>query len=178
VTIFFMGDPHFGHAVLTDPVKGEKKRAAAFSSVEEMNETLVARWNGRVRPSDTGIIVGDVAMNKRFAVEFVPRLNGRKFLIGGNHDEEKSGFYHGIGFESVFGCRKIDGFMVTHIPIAPWSMGRFRANIHGHCHSNTPKVYRKIDPATFLPAFTYVNVSAERTDYTPVSLEEINAWLR
>lgn len=177
MTIFFFGDPHFGHEALLRGREHEKP-VRVFPSADAMNETIIERWNGRVRPSDTVIVVGDVAMNKKFAAACVPRLNGRKFLVGGNHDEEKSTFYHGIGFESVLGCRKIDGCIVTHIPVAPWSMARFRANIHGHCHMSTPRVYTKVDPATFLPKFRYVNVSAERIDFTPVSLEEINTWLR
>ena len=55
--------------------------------------------------------------------------------------------------------RVMDGLLMTHVPIHPDSMGRFRANIHGHVHNNEHL------------AFPYVNVCVEVTSYAPVPLE-------
>jgi calcineurin-like phosphoesterase family protein len=173
VNLFAFSDPHFGQErAITWPGRTH------FQSVEEMDQTMIDNWNRVVRPNDWVIVIGDVAMNPKHAKRVVPQLTGLKILIGGNHDEKPSTFYHEAGFFSVYGCRVINDMICTHIPIAPWSLNRWRANIHGHVHASCPKVYRKLDPVTYLERFAYVNVSAEVVGFTPVSIEEINTWIR
>lgn len=79
---YFIADCHFGH----DKVRQMDGRP--FSSVEEMDEVMIARWNECVRPQkDEVVILGDLCMGKgQQANELLMRLNGRKYLISGNHD--------------------------------------------------------------------------------------------
>lgn len=60
-----------------------------FTSTEEMDETMVDNWNRVVRPQDKVYHLGDIAMSKRPLHAIMPRLNGEKVLIKGNHDIEK-----------------------------------------------------------------------------------------
>lgn len=79
---YFIADCHFGH----DKVRKLDERP--FSTVEEMDEVMIERWNERIRPSkDEVVILGDLCMGKgEQANELLSRLNGRKYLITGNHD--------------------------------------------------------------------------------------------
>ena len=45
-----------------------------------MNEALIGNWNKKVRKGDTVYIMGDLVWNKKRAVEYLSRLNGKKIL--------------------------------------------------------------------------------------------------
>ena len=78
---FFTSDIHFGHTNII------KFCGRPWDNVEEMNEGIIDLWNAQVAPNDRVFILGDFAMGK--LAETIPlgrRMNGRKVLIGGNHD--------------------------------------------------------------------------------------------
>jgi calcineurin-like phosphoesterase family protein len=159
--ILLISDTHFGHAnMLNFRDEGGGLVRAGFASVEEMDELMVQRWNSIVRPNDHVYHLGDVAM-RREHLAVCKRLHGHKRLVLGNHDIFEARDYIDVGFKKLFGSRVLDGFLLTHIPIQPASMGRFTANIHGHIHERD------------CPPGAYVNVSVERIGYQPVPLEVI-----
>jgi calcineurin-like phosphoesterase family protein len=81
MTTFFTSDPHFGHANII------KFCNRPFSSVEEMDEAMIERWNGKIKDGDTVYLVGDFSFHKPAKTqEIIDRLNGHKHLILGNHD--------------------------------------------------------------------------------------------
>lgn len=59
-----------------------------YENAEEMNEKLIELWNSVVTPEDTVYNLGDLSMaaNTKKVVEVAKRLNGKHFLILGNHD--------------------------------------------------------------------------------------------
>jgi calcineurin-like phosphoesterase family protein len=74
-----------------------------FSSVEDMNESMIRNWNKLVKPEDLCIFVGDVFMHTKPAKmrEILSRLNGnRKILVFGNHDRERHRMMN-LGFTFV-----------------------------------------------------------------------------
>lgn len=78
---FFTSDTHFGHARINDLA------GRPFSSVEEMNEAIIERWNAAVSPEDEVWHLGDVALGPiAESLPLMSRLNGTKFLVVGNHD--------------------------------------------------------------------------------------------
>ena len=86
---YYISDLHFFH----DKVIRLDKRS--FESLEEMNEQMVLRWNRRVKKNDQVVILGDfIVGDVREANRILERLNGRLYLILGNHDEVvyKKGF--------------------------------------------------------------------------------------
>ena len=185
MNLWLTSDSHFSHAKMMtfdvpteDPCgpdcnaacriyRQHTRKLRTFSSVEEMDETLVNRWNAVVKPSDHVWHLGDVALKKPH-LAIVRRLNGHKRLVPGNHDIFDVRDYIKAGFEKIAGMRIFDGYNIlcTHIPVHPGSKARFRANVHGHTHNAS-----LADP-------WYVNVSVEVTDYTPVALETIMARLK
>lgn len=62
-----------------------------YSSVEEMNEDMIAKWNSVVKPEDFIYYLGDFSLSFRPIELFSFRLNGNKYLIPGNHDFCHSG---------------------------------------------------------------------------------------
>ena len=52
--IYFIADPHFGHENIL------KLCDRPFSSVEEMDELLIRRWNETVSDEDTVYLLGDL----------------------------------------------------------------------------------------------------------------------
>jgi len=63
--------------------------------------------------------------------------------------------------------------VMTHIPVHPINVARWRCNIHGHIHNS-------MSPSSYTPAYglKYFNVSCEVLDYTPISIEQIKAQLQ
>ncbi len=78
--IFFTADTHFGHANIL------KLCNRPFNTIEEMNETMICKWNSRVSGNDTVYIVGDMFFRCSDAETILKRLKGKKRLIIGNHD--------------------------------------------------------------------------------------------
>ena len=67
--------------------KKEKFERRGFESVEAMNEYMLRQWNRKVRKNDEVVILGDLSWGKAEETnELLERLNGRLYLIQGNHD--------------------------------------------------------------------------------------------
>lgn len=148
---FVCADLHLGHA------KNALRRG--FSSAEEHDLMLIERWNSVVRKSDIVYILGDITMEKRAPYVILDQLNGIKYVAGGNHDRRQDLYEllnHVNGFAA---CYEVKGCILTHIPIHPDELNRYRKNIHGHLHS------KSIDDSR------YVCVSLEHTYMAPIELD-------
>jgi calcineurin-like phosphoesterase family protein len=170
--IFVISDTHFNHANILTFKDSVGKPTRTFSSVEEMNEIMIQRWNEVVRPGDTVYHLGDVlfGLNKEeWLSRHMPRLMGKKRLIFGNHDDPK--YFVGVGhFSKTMLWRMFPEFnvLLTHVPVHPSTLkeGRFDSdkpviNIHGHIHQNKS------------PDGPYKCVCVEQTDYRPVAIEDL-----
>ncbi len=158
---FFISDTHFHHFRACEFMRGDGQKLRPFSTVEEMNETMVANWNKVVNVKDTVYHLGDVTFG---TLDIMHRLRGTKILIRGNHDDQDTRVYFKY-FKDVLSLKKFKGFVCTHVPIHPTSIHRWRANVHGHLHDKCVGDHR------------YLCVSVEQTDYTPITLEEVRARL-
>lgn len=177
MTIWFISDTHFDHANMVYKFKLEDgSPMRPFSSPEEMNETIIARWNEYVRPSDHIYHLGDVTMHRQIGQikhSVLDRLNGHKRLLLGNHDLDTVQNY-ALWFEKIMAVRVLEDMIFTHIPVHPQSLGRFRANVHGHTHQHVYPAHRREHDNVLIP---YLNVCVEQTNYRPVSLDELKARL-
>ena len=166
--VFLISDTHFFHQKVLE----FEKEARPFSSVEEMNETIVDRWNKTVTKRDTVWHLGDVCFGHVSNLSILKRLNGTKNLILGNHDGYGIRAYLGY-FNKIEAAKKYDGYVWTHIPIHPDQFYRFDGNVHGHLHSKRVMLgsiermdSRRIDER-------YINVSCEQINLTPVEWGEL-----
>lgn len=79
--IFFTSDTHFCHnqQFLYEP--------RGFSSVEEMNESIIERWNSIVSNEDIVYHLGDTILNNdEEGIKCFNRLKGHIIILRGNHD--------------------------------------------------------------------------------------------
>lgn len=167
--IWVTSDTHFNHKNILNFHDDEGKRVRPFNSVEEMNEVLIERWNEVVKPGDKIYHLGDVFFGPKEWIENNWRkLNGKKRLIVGNHDDIPYIVQQRM-FEKVDLWRMFSEFnlLLTHVPVHNSTLyeRRFKdkpmINVHGHIHSNAS------------PAGPYVCVCVEQTDYRPVNIEEL-----
>ena len=81
MSIFYTSDSHFSHRNVI------KYCDRPFESIDEMNKTIIDKWNQVVSKKDTVFHLGDVAMGKiAESLPLVGQLNGYKILVPGNHD--------------------------------------------------------------------------------------------
>ena len=79
--LFFTADTHFNHTNML------KFCDRPFADVEEMNETIIARWNQVVGEEDHVFHLGDFCQGGSAEwSRLLDRLNGKIHLIVGNHD--------------------------------------------------------------------------------------------
>ena len=86
MSVYFTSDLHFGHELMLKKYPNFRKGANAA----EMDENLIAVWNALITSEDVVYDLGDVSFHKDFVrtYEILRRLNGRHFLVLGNHDEQ------------------------------------------------------------------------------------------
>ena len=158
---FLIADTHFGHANILTFKRLDGTPLREFENIWEHDETLIKNWNSVVNPNDRVYHLGDVGFkNWTRLSEVLVRLNGRKVLIKGNHDNFKLSQY-AQHFDDVRATHQLDKFILSHIPIHPESLSRWKGNIHGHTHANS------------LTDTRYYNVSVEQIAYTPIPFEEV-----
>lgn len=171
--IFFISDTHFGHSnILTFTDDNDNLIRPGFHNIEHMNEHIIERWNSVVKPQDKVYHLGDFAFGQQTCHKVLPRLNGHKRLVRGNHDvyEIRKTYLISGGFEEVYGVRMLPeyGIMMTHVPVHPQNLaGRWKVNVHGHLHVNHIKL------PDSKPDKRYINVSVEQINYTPVHIDDV-----
>lgn len=80
--IFFTSDTHFGHENI---IKYSKR---PFKNANHMNEVFIENWNKTVDEDDEVYHLGDVSlMSAEKTIEILERLNGKVYLIKGNHEK-------------------------------------------------------------------------------------------
>ena len=95
--IYFTSDLHLGHD--QEFIWG----ARGFNSVEQMNETIINRWNNMVTDDDDIYVLGDLVMGGIENTEMLKRLKGKIHIIYGNHDGlKKREFYNQL--DNVVEC--------------------------------------------------------------------------
>jgi calcineurin-like phosphoesterase family protein len=161
---FVWADQHFGHEAILGFKRDDGTPLRDFASVDDMDWHMIRRYNQVIRNEDTVYFLGDVTMNTKHLERVMPILPGRKILVRGNHDTGKLSQYS-KWFTDARACDIKDGVILTHIPIHPDCMSRWRGNIHGHLHHR------------HLPDARYVCVSVEQTGYAPMLLDKALALL-
>jgi len=176
--IFFTSDTHFGH----QPEFLWKPRG--FSSVEEMDETIIENWNKVVKPTDIVYHLGDTILNDNaHGLECFKRLNGQIFLIYGNHDSdarknllftELPGKMLGGWYAWLIKYNKLSIYM-SHYPTLTSNydekhFSQHVLSLHGHTHQRT----NWLDPKN---PFLY-HVGLDSHNNTPVHIDEVITDIR
>jgi len=150
---YLIADNHFGHFNII------RYCNRPFTSVEEMNEEMIRRWNATVSPVDEVLHLGDFALGPSDKVrEYRNRLNGSLTLVMGNHDRSSMKFWHELGVVVYKRPFEYKGVLFSHAPI----MHPDLPNVHGHTHENNTNI-----------AGIHICVSVEQINYTPISIDKI-----
>ena len=158
---WIISDHHFGHANSLTFKKADGSPLRDFPDVDTMDQHMIDKHNSVVKPNDKVIFLGDLVINKKHLWK-IGQLNGVKKLLLGNHDiwdiKELLPYFYDIKAYRVF-----DKHVFSHIPVHRESIGRFKANVHGHLHSNQVMLDGEIDPA-----YICMCVEQEHMNYTPM----------
>ena len=170
--MFFTSDTHFYHSNIINFC------GRPFKNVEVMNETLIANWNSVVGPDDIVFHLGDFCLGGSAEwTNILNRLNGKIYLIVGNHDIKnlRQGYYS--HFEHIamqmhieVGKQKI---YLNHCPFLCYG-GAYRDTwqLFGHVH--TSKQNTGIDAPRLHMLFpTQYDVGVDNNNFTPVSFEQV-----
>ena len=162
---FLISDTHFYHANIVRYCGRAEQILALSGRNIDHNKYMVDRWNAVVGHDDRVLHLGDLYFWRndgpaRFAKHIAPKLNGKRYLILGNHDKSPRSVYESLGFTVVDPfTTEIDGQRISfdHYPL-PHNPNDALVHIHGHTHNNAP------------PKRNQINVSVEVMDYTPATL--------
>ena len=145
--IFFTSDTHFNHANILRYCPGRVTHIGS-DSIEDHNEWLIKVWNDKVGPKDRVFHMGDFALGRiEDSFPILDRLNGRKFLISGNHDVRhlKSAEFRSYWEKIYFGYFEIEIKLngkttlicMCHYPLQTWNKAHYGSLcLHGHVHQN------------------------------------------
>ena len=176
--LFFTSDTHFNHNNIITYC------SRPFDSVEQMNETLIANWNNTVPIDGTVFHCGDFALGGSEAWnKILPRLNGKIYLILGNHDIKNFRQGYAGRFEEVSEQMTIDvgkkRIILTHFPLlcyhGTWGTEQNCWNVHGHIHickdkaANNGKDFERMK----LVFPTQYDAGVDLNNYTPISFDEL-----
>jgi calcineurin-like phosphoesterase family protein len=159
----FIADLHLSHQNMAT--------RRGFSTIEEHDEHIIAKWNSVVNKRDVTYILGDVTMEKSSPYPLLDRLNGIKHIVLGNHDRRQDTKKLFDYAESICGMINYKGVFLTHCPMHSDELNYgISKNIHGHIHD---KVVMKMLDGWEVPDERYFCVSCEQVDYLPKSLKDL-----
>lgn len=188
MAILYTSDLHLGHQNILVTCGREK----FFSSIEEMNEVLIRKWNEKVNPSDDVYILGDLSFRAPVHIStFLNQMIGHKHLVIGNHDitwlknvPDTSLYFESIDHMTLIKEGK-NLITLCHYPMLEWNRSRHAQVqegstswlIHGHIHNSTT-----------LDAYHYIkenlpcalNAGVDINHFEPVTFNELldnnNKW--
>jgi len=182
MTIWFTADLHFNHVGVI------KYCNRPWSTVEDMNEGLIHKWNSVVKQQDTVYVVGDFAFRGKANIEdILSRLKGKKHLIEGNHDRQnrlkanEKALFESISqyieitiqdSDAIKGRRRIT---LCHYAMMTWrerNIGSFM--LHGHSHGNFKnEVFCPLCGENVIGDCYRLDVGVDCHNYFPVSYEKV-----
>ena len=173
--VYFVSDTHFSHLNILKYCK------RPYRSIDEMDENLISNWNSLISNKDTVFHLGDIAFcNADRLKEILNRLNGKIYLVLGNHDdfdtiEKVKDRFEAISpqMNIVVNSQKI---IMNHDPMLTYH-GVYKKHptwqLFGHVHT-TKFPNEGLDQARlqFLMSPQY-DVGVDFNDYTPIDFEQL-----
>lgn len=154
--IWVTSDHHFNHRAVLDFCN------RPWRDVRAMRKGLIRAHNELVEPGDTVYILGDFSFGSRkHNEEILAQMNGLKYLVRGNHDDQR--VTKAVGWAAVFKSVTVRRQGVTvhmshHPPTSP-DLSPDRLYLHGHLHRDT------------IGALPILDVGVDANDMRPVGLD-------
>ncbi|KQV79986.1 metallophosphoesterase [Rhizobium sp. Root1220] len=172
---FYLADTHLNHANILSI------QPRPFETIEQHDEAIIARWNAVVGENDVVYHLGDFAMGLHNADRIrriFSRLNGRKYLVFGNHDVRRDGAMHptiaGLEWAArpealMFVKDERQHVVLSHYAQRCWQgRGKGAWHFYGHAHGRLPSEGRSRD----------VGVDMPDVDFTPRTFNELTKGMR
>ncbi|PCJ96746.1 MAG: hypothetical protein COA52_00635 [Hyphomicrobiales bacterium] len=161
--IWVISDTHFNHTNILNFTDDFGDKVRKFDNVNQMNDCMITNWNEVVKETDIIYHLGDVYFgNSHETDEILKKLNGKKRLILGNHDNGKDQIlYKHFAKITLWRLFKEHNMVLTHIPLHESNMQKVEYNVHGHIHQNIS------------PTPNHINVCVEQINYKPIHIESI-----
>ena len=162
--IFFTSDEHYEHANVI------RFCNRPFANIEEMREGLIANHNAVVGPNDVTYHLGDMFWRRcsiPLANQILDRLNGKHYLLLGNHDEvakRVAGRFEWVKETSL--VQTPTRVWLSHYAHRSWpDSHKFSYHVYGHTHG-------------VLSDYRYsTDVGVDAKNYHPFSYDELVAYM-
>jgi calcineurin-like phosphoesterase family protein len=174
MTIFFTSDTHWFHKNIL------RLAERPWQNVEDMRVTMITYWNSIVKEGDEVYHLGDLSLGSASkTVDILQQLNGRKYLLWGNHDSslrrkqavidefEWCRNYHELKIQDADAPRGVQRIILCHYPLLTWNSSSHGSwMLHGHCHGNIDELNKST---------TRLDVGVDSSDYAPISYDAVKA---
>lgn len=160
---FFTADTHFGHLGII------KRCYRPFDTVEDMDETMISRWNEVVEERDTVYHLGDFGWKKKHSELIVPKLNGRIILVRGTHDKNLPQYLFIENY--LLRYIRMEGEKITlcHYPMRSWPHSHHGSwQLHGHSHGRCAPLEGRCQ----------LEVGVDVHDFYPISFEQVREMMK
>ena len=172
--LYFTADSHFNHANII------KFCNRPFNNVEQMNETLIDNWNQVVGKDDIVFHLGDFCLGGAAEwTKLLDRLNGKIYLILGNHDLKnfRQGFiqrFEHVALQMFITVDKQKMYL-SHYPFLCFEGGyKDIWQLFGHVHTRKNNTGIDAERLQYLYPTQY-DVGVDNNNFEPVSFEEVKA---
>lgn len=191
---YYIADLHFFHEIMNT-----RMDCRGFADAVEMNEYIILKWNKKVQKNDEVVILGDLSWGSAEETNsLLKRLNGRLYLIRGNHDRFLKYQDMDLGrFEWVRPYEELSDnrrrVILCHYPIMFYN-GQYRMDekgnpktymLHGHVHdTRDQRLLEQFQDMTQASVTTdvqgverhipshLINCFCMYSDYEPLTLDE------
>ena len=170
MAVWITSDLHLNHHnILNLEADNLRKNGLGYiDTIDKYNDMIIQHINSMVSPTDTLYILGDVVFGGTDVItSLLPRINGYKILILGNHDRYSATMAKKMGFDEAYdhpiylpeGHGKV---ILSHYPLKEAFDNPYIVyNLHGHLHNS------KLN----LP--NYLNVNIAMNEYYPIKLDTL-----
>jgi len=133
MSFWFTSDEHYGHKKVIEYSN------RPFSSIEEMDETIINNHNSIVGKDDITIHAGDFTLWKNIKgiyEKYINRLNGKHIFIRGSHDYWLKGKdAHEIWEKNIYVAGNRYHIVVCHYAMRVWPRSHYNSfQLYGHSH--------------------------------------------
>lgn len=161
---YWTADTHFGHGNII------KYCNRPFSSLQEMDLSIIRNWNAKVKKDDTVFLVGDFNFCQSGEAPDAPKksyeyyksqLNGNIIFLRGSHDKQNKVKTIIRSISILYGGYSI---YITHDP--RHANPNYQLNFVGHVHNKWKfsNLSKKSD---------LINIGVDVWDFKPVNINEI-----
>ena len=159
MNVFVISDHHFYHENII------RYCNRPFKDIKHMHNEIINKWNSVVKDSNTVLHLGDFSFgSKKMVSNIREKLNGKIYMIKGNHDKHGLKWYSDTGIMMIKNPFMIGNFLFSHA--SKYDIEKNIINIHGHSHNKVQFIKESRERKWY-------NISVENINYTPIRIGDL-----